>query len=440
MRTHPTQNIAGLLSLLALPVLLAPRTATASSHMDAPLITLDPAANTTDVYAFVAQQPGGAKVLEVSLGVYPFEEPGVGPNKYNFDDNVLYQIIVSTGADVAAGNDTIAYQFKFTTTYQTQGTILQSYVGVVNTDGDSGQNLVQRYTVTKVVGGTSTLLGSGIVPPNNQGLATPHYNLAENGNLPAKPGVTSAAQLDVYTSGAIAQLSNGYRSWAGQREDGFYGDINAVFDLLNLRTGSTNSFDSQSGYNIHTIALEIPVSELGGDQQVVGVYATTSRQQMSVLSSGAGSAGPALSGGWVQVARQGNPLFNEALVALKDKDLYSRTKPSTDASLFQQYASTPELAAHSAVSSSTCFMSTGSDTRPRTQDPSHGAGQRRPVSSGKLLVARRRSLASANRPVRTRSFHSGIKLPKGQPSWQKAMPQFMQRAACSVSSSRPKGR
>jgi len=345
MRTHPIQNIAGLLGLLAIPVLLAPRTATASSHMDAPLITLDPAANTTDVYAFVAQQPGGTKYLEVALGVYPFEEPGIGPNKYNFDDNVLYQIIVSTGADVAAGNDTIAYQFKFTTTYQTQGTILQSYVGVVNADGDAGQNLVQRYTVTKVVGGTSTVLGSGIVPPNNQGLATPHYNLAENGNYPAKPGATSAAQLDVYTSGAIAQLSNGYRSWAGQREDGFYGDVNAIFDLLNLRTGSTNSFDSQSGYNIHTIALEIPVSELGGDQQVVGVYATTSRQQMSVLSSGAGSAGPALSGGWVQVARQGNPLFNEVLVALKDKDLYSRTKPSTDAALFQQYASTPELAA-----------------------------------------------------------------------------------------------
>jgi Domain of unknown function (DUF4331) len=316
----------------------------ASSHMDAPLITLDPAANTTDVYAFVANQPGGTKALEVSLGVYPFEEPGVGPNAYNFDPNVLYTIIVSTGADVAAGNDTIAYQFKFTTTYKTSGTILQSYVGVVGTDGDASQNLTQTYTVTKVVGSTFTVLGTGIVPPNNQGLATPHYNVGENGNNPAKPGVTNAGQLDVYTSGAIATLSNGYRAFAGQREDGFYGDVNAVFDLLNLRSGSANSFDSQGGYNVHTISLEIPVAELGGDQQVVGVYATTSRQQMAVLSSGAGSGAPALSGGWVQVARQGNPLFNEVLVALKDKDLYSRTKPSTDASIFAQYASSPELA------------------------------------------------------------------------------------------------
>ena len=84
------------------------------------------------------------------------------------------------------------------------------------------------------------------------------------------------------------------------------------------------------------IVLEIPVADIGGDQQVVGVYATTSRRQMTVLNSGSGSANPAVSGNWVQVARQGNPLFNEALVALKDKDLYSRTKPTDDASLLQK--------------------------------------------------------------------------------------------------------
>jgi hypothetical protein len=347
MKLNLRSSRAGLLGLLTGAALTAglPH-AHASSHMDAPLITLDPAANTTDVYAFVATNPSGQKVLEVSLGVYPFEEPGVGPNKYNFDDNVLYQIILSTGsANVAAGNDSIAYQFQFTTGYKNQGTILQSYLGVVNTDGDASQNLTQTYTVTKVVGTTSTVLGTGLVPPNNQGIATPHYNLGENGHNPAKPGVTTASALDSYTSGAIANLNLGYRAFAGQREDGFYGDIQAVFDLLNLRTGTSNSFDSQSGYNIHTISLEIPVTELGGDQQIVGVYATTSRRQMAVLSSGAGSTAPVLSGGFVQVARQGNPLFNEALVALKDKDLYSRTKPSSDASLFQQYASTPELAA-----------------------------------------------------------------------------------------------
>jgi len=343
MNSPFTRKIAGLLGLLASAVALP--SAHASSHMDAPLITLDPAANTTDVYAFVAQN-NGTKYLEVALGVYPFEEPGVGPNKYNFDDNVLYQIIVSAGADLAAGNDTVIYQFQFTTHYQTQATILQSYVGVVKTDGDANQNLYQTYTVTKVTvsSGTSVVLGTGIVPPNNQGIATPLYNQGNNGNNPVKPGVTSAANLDTYTAGAISSLASGYRSFAGQREDGFYGDVNSIFDLLNLRSGAGNSFDSQSGYNIHEISLEIPVTDIGGASQVVGVYATTSRKQMSVLSSGAGSTAPVLSGNWVQVARQGNPLFNEVLVAIQDKDMYSRTKPSSDATLFQKYASTPELA------------------------------------------------------------------------------------------------
>ena len=138
-------------------------------------------------------------------------------------------------------------------------------------------------------------------------------------------------------------MSNGYRSFAGQREDGFYADVQAIFDLLQLRSGK-QVFDSQAGFNVHTIALEIPLCELGGDQQIVGVYATTSRQSTTVLTDGANSTGPTLSGPFRQVGRQGNPLFNEGLVALVDKDLYSRTQPSADASLFQKYASTPELA------------------------------------------------------------------------------------------------
>jgi hypothetical protein len=316
----------------------------ASSHMDAPLIIRDPAANTTDVYAFVAQR-NGQKYLEVALGVYPHEEPGIGPNKYNFDDNVLYQLFVSKGADLATGADSIAYQFQFSTGYKTQDSILQSYVGVVGADGDASQNLTQTYTVTKVVGSSSTVLGTGTVPPNNQGIATPKYNKGDDGNQPAKDGVASEISLDAYTAGAIANLSNGYRSFAGQRDDGFYADIHAIFDLLALRSGTGNSFDSQGGYNIHMIVLEIPVAELGGDQQVVGVYATTSRRATTVLTDGSGSAGATASGNWVQVGREGIPLFCEALIAIKDKDLYNRTKPTSDATLFKKYADSPELAA-----------------------------------------------------------------------------------------------
>ncbi len=344
MKSTISIKSAGALVALALVSAFGPTPARASSHMDAPLITRDPAANTTDVYAFVSSR-NGVKYLEVALGVYPHEEPGIGPNKYNFDDNVLYQVFVSKGADLATGADSIAYQFQFSTAYKTQDSILQSYVGVVAANGDASQNLTQTYTVTKVVGGTSTVLGTGTVPPNNQGVATPKYNKGNDGNNAAKDGVSAENQLDDYTLGAIASLSGGYRAFAGQREDGFYGDINAIFDLLALKSGAGNSFDSQGGFNLHMLVLEIPVSDLGGDQQNVGVYATTSRRASTVLTDGSGSAGTAATGNWVQVGRQGNPLFCEAFIAIKDKDLYNRTKPTSDAALFKKYSDSPELGA-----------------------------------------------------------------------------------------------
>jgi hypothetical protein len=308
----------------------------ASSHMDAPLIILDPAANTTDVYAFV-QVENGAKSLVTALGVYPHQEPGIGPNKYNFDPNVLYQIHVALGRDVAAGKATLSYQFRFTTNFKNRNTILQSFLGVIQNVGDAAQNLTQTYTVTKVDHrtGIRTSLGTGIVPPNNQGIATPYYNQGDNGENPAKDGVATEAQLDRYTSQAITNLGNGYIAFAGQRDDGFYADIQAVFDLLQLRNPGK---DSQGGFNIHLMSLVIPVSEFGGDQQVVGVYATTSRKQVRLFGDDEGDTS------WVQVARQGNPLFNEGLVALKDKDLYSRSSPSVDNLIFRKYALNPELA------------------------------------------------------------------------------------------------
>jgi hypothetical protein len=314
--------------------------AQASSHQDAPLIIRDPSANTTDVYAFV-QNENGIKSLVTALGVYPHEEPGVGPNKYNFDDNVLYQIHVATGDDVAAGKATLSYEFAFTTTFKNQNTILQSYLGIINDVGDANQNLVQTYTVTKVdhrQHDHRTLLGTGTVPPNNQGVATPFYNQGDDGNNPARDGVATEAELDRYTTQTIKDLGGGYFSFAGQRDDGFYGDINAIFDLLELRSPGK---DSQGGFNIHLMALVIPVSELSGDQQIVGVYATTSRRQIQILRD---NRDPQTNGRWVQVARQGNPLFNEGLVAIADKDRYSRTSPESDNELFSGYAMTPELA------------------------------------------------------------------------------------------------
>ncbi|MFV2057229.1 MAG: DUF4331 domain-containing protein [Thiohalomonadales bacterium] len=317
----------------------------ASSHMDAPLITLDDAANTTDVYAFKSYENNTA-YLTTALSVYPFEEPGIGPNKFNFDDNVRYEIHVALGDDVAMGRPTITYRFDFSTRYKNQRTILQSFLGRIENIDDKNQNLTQTYRVTKIDHRNyhKSLLGQGIVPPNNQGLTTPYYNQDDSGENPAKDGVAISTDLDRYTQQAIAELEYGHRAFAGQRDDGFYADIQSIFDLDFTFAGPNKPFDSQAGFNVHTIVLNIPLTELGGSQQMVGVYATTSRRQVSILSSNLKKRGDFILGRFVQVGRQGNPLFNEGFVSIADQDLYNRSQPSRDRKLFEQYALRPELA------------------------------------------------------------------------------------------------
>jgi hypothetical protein len=317
--------------------------------MDAPLITRDPSAHITDVYAFVSKV-GNVKYLTAAVAVYPFEEPSIGPNKYNFDENVLYAIHVATGADLAKAEATISYLFKFNTTFKNNNTIAQSFLGPIQNVDDANQNLTQRYSVTKIVRTEKDdgqrdnveVLGTNlIVPPNNQGLVTPHYNQNENGNNFAKEGVNDPSQLDVYTSETIYPIKNGYIVFAGQRSDGFYANIQSIFDLDATFSGPERPLDSQAGFNVHTIIISIPVSELGGDQQIVGVYATTSRKALTVLRD---PRAPATFGEYVQVHRKGNPAFCELLVAGKDKDLFTETSPTADRTLFAQYALAPELA------------------------------------------------------------------------------------------------
>ncbi len=235
------------------------------------------------------------------------------------------------GDDRAAGRKTLRYQFSFDTKFKNENTILLSYLGVINVVDDDAQNLTQTYTVWELDHRTGDRRKLGmrlLVPPNNQGIATPFYNQGNNGENPAKDGVAPGEMLDAYTAQTVHALSDDFRVFAGQRDDGFYADIQAVFDLLQLRSPAQ---DAQGGFNVHTIALDIPIDVLGGDMQIVGVYATTSRRQFSVLST---KKDPRLKGDFVQVGRQGNPLFNEAFVAIADKDRYSRTSPTVDEQLF----------------------------------------------------------------------------------------------------------
>lgn len=318
-----------LVSVFAAPAVLA------SSHMDAPLISLDDPANTTDVYAFMSRREASTvDYMTVALAVYPFQEPGIGPNNYRFDDTVAYDVHVALDGSIARGRPDVSYRFEFKTEIPNQDTILQTYLGPLEPQGPgqfpTNQNLRQTYKVTMIDwrrGGRIQVLGENlVVPPNNQGLVTRYYNQGDDGNNPAKGGVASTGALDPYTRNAIATIRNNHRVFAGQRDDGFYADIQSIFDL-DFAFGATQTpptptkpFDSQGGFNVHTIALEIPVAALSG-AKIAGVYATTSR-----ITEGKKGRREA-----VQVGRQGNPLLAEALLANRDKDKYNRSQPAQDA-------------------------------------------------------------------------------------------------------------
>ncbi len=321
----------------------------AASHSDAPMMVLDPAANITDVYAFVRNNAQGLKVLNLVMAVNPLEDPGNGVIFDRFADDVQYSIHLAkarrSGTNFVFGGETWrTYNFRFRTSYKNRGTILSyglgTEAGPILSTGDARQNFVQSYTVQMVQGSRRRDLGEGqmlLVPPVNVGpRTTPNYYDSMGIRL---QGAMSPGDLPSYVQETTYALEDGARVFCGQREDGFFADTPGIFDFLGVRNPGKDGF---SGYNVHAICLQIPVSEIleGDEYPIVGVYGSTARQSVTLR----GSFGTAANGHWVQVSRMGNPLFNETLVALRDKDRYNMTRPSSDRGVFRTYAENCELA------------------------------------------------------------------------------------------------
>jgi hypothetical protein len=292
----------------------------ASSHREAPLISQDPLADNTDVYAFVSPERPN-KVVLISNFI-PLQFPSSGPNFWRFDDNVLYEIMVDNTGDAV---EDITYQFRFRTETRNPGTFLYN-TGVVTSFDDPDLNVRQFMTITRVVG------------PRRTGAATV---LAENlPVLPANVGVTSFPDYSGPIGTGVQTLANDIRAFAGPRDEGFYVDLGATFDLLQLRSlvsGRGASIDSLAGFNVSTIALEVPITQLtrNGVQPTVvadpnatiGVWSTASRQAVTTRTAG----GQTHSGNFVQISRLGNPLVNEVVIPVSTKDAFNGLEPTGDA-------------------------------------------------------------------------------------------------------------
>jgi hypothetical protein len=322
------------LVVLALVVGPAATSSSAASHREAPLISLDPTADISDFFMFRSYEPHQEDNIVLIMDVIPGEEPSSGPNYWNFDPSVLYTFNIDNDKDGDA--DDIRFEFRFKTEFR--GVIKDlglflSYVALppitaLDGAGSEGLGLRQTYTVTMIRNGKKTTLAKDLfVVPSNVGPRT-------------MPDYESLAAQGIY------DLDDGARVFAGQRDDPFYIDLGAVFDTLNLRAPGT---DMLSGFNVHTIALEVPASWLTQDkegadetsQPVLGGYAATYRQATRVLRED--DERHDNKGKWVQVQRLANPLVNEAIIGTVDKDKWNATSPSRE-SRFVDYYTNPRLA------------------------------------------------------------------------------------------------
>jgi len=275
----------------------------ASSHREAPLISEDPAADLTDVYAF--RSPDKPDTVTIIANVLPGEDPGAGPNYYTFSPNARYNLKIDTSGDVSPD---VIYRFQF------QRKTGQFFLG----------DTAQPFTVTRQQGGKTTVVAKGTTAPNNIGpRSTPDYPGLAQKSIVSFDGGRSAA-------------------FAGQRDDPFFGDIGAIFDLVAIRKGTGNmggGKDFFAGYGVHTFGVQVPIARLAAKNATIGVWASVDRRRVTTRGAVTRS-----SGAWVQVNRLANPLVNEVIIPTGLKDVWNAQQPSQEGQ-YRKYYETPILAA-----------------------------------------------------------------------------------------------
>jgi hypothetical protein len=323
--------------------LLAVTGAFSSSHREAPRIMLDPSADNTDVYAFTA--PDAQDSLTVVSNWVPLEEPAGGPYFGKLDPKARYYVKIDNTGD---GYEDVAYRWQFKNRFRNPNSFLYA-APTVDSINDPDLNFVQTYDLYKEtyknrhLVRTKKIAGDVPVAPDNVGPKTiPNY--------------------DKVAAGAITPLRGGGKAFVGPRDDPFFVDLGAVFDGINIDapgrpmigTGNQGGGrDDVSGYNVHSFVLQVPerevtidhrsVRDMSSSNAVVGVWSTTERQRVSVLGHSA-RKGSSRHGNWVQVSRLGNPLINEVVIPIGQKDKFNATSPSDDLKNFGKYVLSPEPA------------------------------------------------------------------------------------------------
>ncbi|MBQ0850295.1 DUF4331 domain-containing protein [Streptomyces sp. BH-SS-21] len=295
----------GALAVSVSVLTLAPGVSQASSHREAPLIAGDPRADNTDVYAFTSPDKPDSVTLVANW--IPFEEPNGGPNFYAFADDARYNIKIDNNGD---GVSDVTYTWRFRNQVRDTANQFLYNTGQVTSLTDPDLNFRQVYDLVLTKNGRSRVLKSNVpVAPSRVGPASmPDYGALRNQ--------------------AVSSLAGGGKTFAGQADDPFFADLR-VFDLLYGGNLSERGQDTLAGYNVNSVALQIPKKELAlrgnsSRNPVIGVWSTTDRQGVQVADS------RTRHDKWRQVSRLGNPLVNEVVVPLKYKDAFNTLNPDQD--------------------------------------------------------------------------------------------------------------
>jgi hypothetical protein len=299
----------------------APNAAVASSHREAPMIAGEPQYDNTDLYAFLTPQANDSVTLVASW--IPFEEPAGGPNFYPWATDAKYDFNVDVNDD---GKPEFVYSYEFKNertpgpedSFTGNGTFLYNNGPVTSLD-DPNLLFRQTYKLTKTTSGnitpgspgkTEVLVDGAVSAPSFVGKASMGSRSAYRRNL-MMPAIHNIA--------GGTDTSRG-RTFAGQSDDPFFLDLR-VFDLAYGGDLSEVGVDTLAGYNVNTIALQIPRSDVanvpGANNQVMGVWSTTSRRNAA--------------GQYVQVSRLGQPLVNEVVIPYQLKDAFNSIDPTKDA-------------------------------------------------------------------------------------------------------------
>ncbi len=307
----------------------------ASSHREAPLIANDPLADNTDLYAF--RSPDNPEMITLIANYIPAELAFGGPNYHSFGEGIRYEIHIDN--DVSTSGDDIIYRAIFSQENEDPTTFFNIRLGL--------ENLKTTYTLERSIDGGQTfevIISEGVVPPPNIGPRS----------IESAVGLGASSYGELMMN-AITTASTGEKVFCGPVDDPFFVDLGGVFDLGDSpRQGTTTMRDGIARTNVHTIAIQVPISTLQKEGKavdqaadildgdfVIGVWASASRQEIRTLNT---DGSVAYSGDWIQVSRLGMPLTNEAVIPIGAKDEWNARTPYNENPDHFEYFYNPELA------------------------------------------------------------------------------------------------